>query len=179
MTRLLSADEIRTHVETDLTDTALNRLIDDAEAEIIERHGPHAADGTIVEQHIVQPGERRVFPRRKLNTGSAVVVTRRLPGALAADATTATSDEYEVDTLGSIRLLAQGVWGGMLVTITYTPVADAARRSRVLIDLVRIAVRYEGARQAGMGDLSVSHVDYERERSSILARLGRMSNGFA
>ena len=177
MPSLLTTDEIREHIETDLADTALQRLIDDAEAEIIQRYGAHAEGGTVTEQHVVRSGERWIYPRRDVDVGAGIVVTRQHLGS--SDVTTAEASEYVVDTGGAIRLLATGPWSDQLVTITYTPPTDAPRRKRVLVDLVRIAVRYDALSSSSLGDVSVSHLGYEQERSRVLSRLSSFASGFA
>lgn len=174
---LLTTTQIRELVETDLSDTALQMLIDDAEAEIVERYGAHAEDGAVTEQHVVNSGERWIFPRRKLDASEDVVVTRQVLGGV--DVTTAGEDEYTTDSNGSVRLLASESWIGTLVTITYTPLTDAPRRRRVLADLVRLAIRYDAASSTSMGDMQVSHVGYEQERDALLRRLSRMSGSIA
>lgn len=178
MPSLLDTDAIREHVETDLSDTALQQLIDDAEAEIVTKFGAHSETGEIVEEHVVMDGERWIYPRRVLDPALPVTITRQEFGS--SDVTIADEAEYALSaTTGGIRLLATGPWAGQLVTIEYTARTDAPRRKRVLIDLVRLALRYDAARNTSMGDMSVSHVAYQQERNQILASLSTLVGGMA
>jgi hypothetical protein len=106
-----------------------------------------------------------------------VVITRQLEGE--STATTAAASEYVFDDPHRIRLLAEDVWADHVVTVTYTPVTDGDRRKGVLIDLVKLACRYEALSSSRMGDMSVNHVEYERERGAILGRLSTFLGSFA
>jgi hypothetical protein len=177
MPSLLTTTEIREHVDTDLSEAALQRLIDAAEDEITQRYGAHAEAGTVEEQFYPSAGENFLFPSRKVNTAVAVVITRQLEGE--STATTAAASEYVFDDPHRIRLLAEDVWADHVVTVTYTPVTDGDRRKGVLIDLVKLACRYEALSSSRMGDMSVNHVEYERERGAILGRLSTFLGSFA
>lgn len=173
MPSLLSTDEIREHVDTDLSDTALQLLIDAADADLVRTHGPHATDGSVVEHHNPRDGDRYVFLRRPAD--GAVVVTRTYydDAPAVVDAT-----EYRLDAPRKVALLGC-LWGYGPVTVAYTSTADLAARRSVLMDLVRLAIRYEAASSTRMGDAQVSHVEYEPERARILARLDTGVGSFA
>lgn len=177
MPSLLTTTEIREHIDTDLSEAALQRLIDAAEDDITLRYGAHAEAGTVEEQFYPSEGETFLFPSRKVNTGSAIVITRQLDGESVA--TTADASEYAVDDPHRIRLLQSDVWADHVVTVTYTPVTDGDRRKGVLIDLVKLACRFEALQSSRMGDASVSHVEYERTRNAILGRLSTGIGSFA
>lgn len=49
--------------------------------------------------------------------------------------------------------------------------ADYPRRKRVQADLVKLAVSYDAAQSVSVGDVSMTRVVYEQERSKLLMRL--------
>ncbi len=180
MTRLLTADQIRTHVETDMVDTAVNRLIDDAESEMVRLYGPHVDD--ITEIHTPGPGQKYLFTKRPIDEVTSVTeLTTTYAGE--TDLVLDDADDYVLEGKTQLRRLGTGtnpstMWAAH-VTVEYTPVDDTTRRERVLIDLVKLAVRFEGVQASSGAGVSITHVDYDAQRSCILARLGSLSGSFA
>lgn len=180
MTALVTASDVREHVETDLSDTALDRLIADADAEIVRSFGAHT--GTVTERFTPGPSDERIWTARPI--ASITSITETYVNASGESPVTLAVTDYEVEGDREIRRTAGGTnssseWRG-IVTVVYTPSAttETARRKRVTIDLVRLACRYEGASASKAGDFSVNHVDYERERSRLLRRLSKPLTGF-
>ena len=165
---LLTVDQIRQHVETDLVDDALTRLVDDADAEII------ACEGVLAEhtdhQHGCQYKADLWLSRR------ASEITEVIEEASESE-TTLAADDYALRP-GGLRLSRRSdgtnprtTWAP-IVSVTFTPVSDVERRTRVLIDLVRLAVQFNALRSESAGDYSATSADYEEERRRILSRLG-------
>ena len=178
---LLTTTEIRQHIETDLLDAALQLRIDEAEAEIIARYGAHSAART--ERFTPGPADEYIWTSRPI--GAVTSIKERYYGTMGETEITLVADnDYFIESERQIRRKIGGsypstMWRG-LVTVVFTPAtADDARRKGVLIDLVKLALRYEGAQSTSMGDASVSHVDYPLERQRILSRLGSFSGSFA
>lgn len=168
---LLTATEIREHVDTDLGDTALDRLLADADAEIVRRYGAHTANQ--VETFTPPPGSVTLQVDRPISSIVSIVETEETDIG-ESDVTLAASD-YEIMRERTIRRVSGGLhssttWGSIVV-VTYTPDSDNARRIGVTIDLVKLAVQYQAASSVAVGDVSISHVDYNRERERILRRL--------
>lgn len=165
---LLTATEIREHVDTDLGDTALDRLLADADAEIVRRYGAHTANQ--VETFTPPPGSTTIMLDRPVSAVVSVVETEEDE----SDTTLAASD-YELQSERTLRRKGDGTnpastWAPIVV-VTYTPDSDNARRIGVTIDLVKLAVQYQAAQSVSVGDVSISHVDHARERETILRRL--------
>jgi len=164
---LLTVAQLRAHVETDLSDEALGRLLDDADAEIIETAG--AVDEQVDEMHHCELANV-LFLSRRASAVTEVVET------LGDGDTTLAADDHQLRNGGTqIERLASGTnprttWGES-VKVTYTPTAHTARRIRVLIDLVRLAVQYNALSSESVGDYSATQRKYEEERTSILSRL--------
>ena len=160
-----SLNEINEHVEHDLTDEAIQRLIDDAEDDILSRFGPHA---TQVED--VVGGGIYVFPRRRISTVTSIVETSN-----EEDTTLATNDYKIMNNGWQLKRLTNGSNGRNTwapeVRLTYTPVAEADQRKRVIIDLVRLAVQHNALSREVSGDHESQSVEYQKERERILAGL--------
>ena len=176
---LLTPDDIRQHIDTDLGNEALQRLIDDAEDDIVRAYGP--TTGTVTERFTPGPGDAWIFTSRPI---SAITSITELRSTYAGETdVTLGSADYVLEGTRQIRRKQGGTnsassWGP-LTTIVYTPADDTDRRKRVLIDLVRLALRYDATRSGSVGDTSVTHLEYEAERTRLLTRLGTMSGGFA
>lgn len=173
MPNILTADEVREHIETDLVDDALQRIIDAADAEIIRKLG--ALDS---QTDVLQGGSRYLHLSRK------------------ASAITAVSERYNIEMLGltvvplaadDYRLLADGrrierlqagtngasCWQGE-VEIESTP-ADAglAERKALLVKLVQLDLQYSGLDSQSVGDVTVKQKsDLMAERAALFGQLG-------
>lgn len=163
---LLTVEQVREHVETDLVSDALQRLIDDADGEIIARLGALAAA-----TEVLQGG------------GTFIHLARR---ASAVTSATERIDDADYPLVAAdYELLADGFrvqrkqagdepslrWRGR-VTVAYTPESDQASRVRLLVDLVKLAVAYTGDGGSSVGDVRVSTIgDYQAERERLFAAL--------
>ncbi len=166
---LLTVAELRQHLETDLSDQALQRLLDDADESVVRLYGPHPP-GPVEEHHV--GGVMYVFLRqRAANIISVFETVRGVTTVLA-------SNDYRV--LGGGRYLERltsgdhpRVFWGDFVTVTFEPWDDRAQRRRVIIDLVRLALEYNALESVDVGDYSSRSLDYQRERRRLLMDLGR------
>jgi len=173
---LLDADGLRLHVETDLTDPALEQLIADADADIVNRFGPHATDGEITVT--LRGGYRELLPTRPI---AQVTTVTEYTGSenVAEVATVLAADDYRIDRNGfELTRLGGGTnprstWG-FRVTLLYHPVNDDDVRRRVMIDLCKLAIQFQGLASERVGAYGASLGDYEGQRSQILRRLQRI-----
>ena len=70
---LVGTAMLRENVETNLSDSALERLIDDADATVVRYCGPHNQDGSVEE--IFPGGSIRLFPNRAVESVEKVTET--------------------------------------------------------------------------------------------------------
>lgn len=159
--------QLREHIETDLPEGALQRLLDDAVSAIAEY-----TDGS---------GERTI----RLDGGSPSLF---LPWPIASAEDVVLIEQYgddvdhtvEADDFswsGGRRLVrlvngtrGASVWAPIVIA-TLTPVDDSARIDRVTIDLVRLAIQHNALSSERAGDYASSSVDYQAERRKILSEL--------
>jgi hypothetical protein len=168
---LITASTVREHMDTDLEDTALERLIDDADADIVARFGAHTA--AITERFTPGPSDVYLFTQRRIS--SITSITESYTGVVGETTDTLTTDDYQLEGGTQIRRREAGEFSrsswAPRVTVVYVPVVDDARRTRVSLDLVRLALAYEALGSSSVGDVSVQHVNYTAERERILASL--------
>jgi len=170
---LMSVEELQEHVETDLGPAALQRLLDDADAEIVRLYGPHGGPGDEVMEFVrPAPGSKYITVSRPVSAVTEIVErVGDTETVLATDDYRVIDNGYTIDRLPS-GTHARSDWAPVVI-LTYESAADVPRRKRVLIDLVRLAIQYTGLQSQGIGDYRATALEYEDERSKILERLRR------
>ena len=162
---LITVGQLREHVETDLSDEALERLIDSADAEIIRAYGPHDGERTVTLYPVLRQ--------------SPYLLTLPSPAANVSLITEGTDDtvsaDYTVEYNGRVLLKSKSRWLPP-VDVTYTPVADNPRRIMALIDLVKLEVQYSGLASERVGSYQSNSALSDGntmlvERNRILSRL--------
>lgn len=163
----LTVSELRDHVETDLIDSALQRIVDAEEEELISRFGPRSS-----QTDVLCGGGLHIFASRPLKVVTSVVEWD------GTTATTLVAADYRLSAdRRTLERLATGtnqstIWSDE-VTLSYIP-DDAAKWTRTLIDLVRLALQYTAKGSESIGDYSSSNLDYAREREKLIAQLRGM-----
>ena len=162
---------LATHIEHDLVDAADQRLIDDADAEIVERFG---SDTARTEYWNISPPRRRLFL-----TSRATTLTTVKEGLTVDELTTLVenTDHKLTDNGWVVERLETDFQPK--VEIIYAPVSDSTRRDRVTIDLVRLAIQNSGLSSVKDGDHSEGALDYKKEREDILSVLAGASRVLA
>ena len=166
--RLVSTTMLRENVETDLSVSALERLIDDADAEVVRRCGSHKIEGPLTD--VLRGGSVRLFPRQAVEAVISVVET------LGDVATTLSPNDYRMWHGGRmLERLSNGShphadWGER-VELTYTPVDTDPQRKMAIIRLVQLGLQYSGLQSERVGPYSAQNLDYTREREAILKQL--------
>lgn len=150
--------------ETDIDDRLLENLIDAEAEEVSSRFGP---DVGCVEE--ARPSGSFLSLSRKAGSITSVV---EIDGTVE---TTLASDDYRLRNGGwRMERLTTGTnsrsdWGARVLVTFQTP--DNARRWRVVVDLVKLALQYDALSMETAGENSSNHVKYQDERESILATL--------
>ena len=168
-TVLLTKEEVQQHLGSNSTDTdELQRLIDDADAEVVRRCGPHSIDGPVTEVH--PGGSFRLFPHRAVKEIAKVTETDGNVSVVLSD------DDYRSWYGGRmLQRLADGshprsCWG-QRVEIEYTPVDTDPQRRMAIIRLVQLGLQYSGLKSESVGPYSAQSLDYAKEREAILKQI--------
>lgn len=162
-------------VETDRTDPAIQLLINDAEAAVIRKFGPNA--GGAVSAEFFFPDLSNLVSSFLFLERSALSVAsiHEFDGDPEIDTTLAANDYRIVYSGGAIERMSNGDNPGSRwsrrVVVSYTPVDDTPQRKRVIVDLVKLALRYEAIKTQTVGDTAETAVDYTEERDAILGQL--------
>ncbi len=168
---VLLVAELLTHLETDLTDPAIQRLIDDAESEIDARVGEIA---TQTDEFHGETHAQAIFLKRKAS--AITTVTEEYKSGAGWSSTVLAADDYELHFDGrQLRRLSTGTnpagtWGDT-VTVVYVPLTDAARRLVITIDLVKLAVAFNALDSEKVGDYSSKSTVYDATRTALINRL--------
>lgn len=164
-------DQIRMHVETGLVDEALLRIIDDATEEVEARFG---TDDPVTE--IIRPAGQTVVLKRKAQSITSV----NLLDSSGDSYQTLSASDYRLRNGRILDRLAGGAaydwvtnydnpgYGSTEIEVVYVPVPEIALRDRMVIDLVKLQVQYEGLATQSVGDYSMTAVQYTQERERIL-----------
>ena len=183
MSTLLTVAELRTHVETDLVDNAVQRLLDDVDAEIIDRLGPLASQtevhssGPLTEtslwSYVITGNGHHLYLRRKAASITSVVERiNQTNYTLGADDYLMLSDGRRVERLQGSTYPALE-WSG-IITIIYAPVDETASRKRLEADLVKLAAAYSALSSQSVGDVKLAGLsDYQAEREKLFRALRR------
>ncbi len=162
---LLTTTQFLEHFDSDLATAALQRLLDDAEADIIRLYGPHAS-----QVEYLLGGEFCLFLARPATSVTQIVET------VGDTDTTLAANDYQL--LHGGRTLQRDpdgdnggtIWGDR-VKVTYVPSDDTASRKRVQLDLVKLAIQYEGLDSVRVGNVSADAGNYQQRRAEILSAL--------
>jgi hypothetical protein len=155
---------LRTFIETDLSDTSLQVILDAANEDITLAIG---TDTTQIET-LKGSGQAIYWIQRPVSSFTSIVET----DAGGTVITLATND-YSLDgNAMAITRLATGTnpksgWTDTIV-FTYAP-ADLNKRNRAIAQLVELDLAFRpGAKSENVGDMSRSMQDYDAERGRII-----------
>lgn len=173
----LTVAQFKEHVSTSLGDDAIGRLLDDAEAAIIERAGP------LIDGYLVTDMTERFKPH-----GDAILLSRRAEAivevkehAQRVTPTTLAADDYALSSTGMVLRRVRGgthpaTYWHADVDVTYVPYSDDAIRVICQLELCRLEIAFSpGLASQTIGawaeQYTTSGIPYPEQREGILARL--------
>ncbi len=168
---ILSATQLREHIETDLGDTALDRLAAAAESLIEAVIGPVSA-----RTDDLKGGVKRIY-----TTAAVTTITSIKERDFADDdqVTLSANDWRKEAGFRFIRLNngdnARELWAEE-VEIIYAPEVDTGMIQGVQITLVKQAVVYSGAQRETFGDVDFWHPDLADSTKDALLPLNNSRN---
>ncbi len=174
---ILTATELRTHVETDLADPALTRLASAAEQLIIREAGDTTALTEVFNEENFPAGRERILYLARTTSSIASIKER---DHFDDAQITLSSDDYRQEAGRNLIRLREGTnprqfWASHVEAI-YTPDTDSDLRELVQINLVKLAVMYSGAQREEEGDFEFWHLDHATETRKLLALLNNSKN---
>ena len=159
---LLTVSELRSFVESDLSDDAIQMLIDDNELFVDNSIGEY--DIQTDERIIDKPAIKKLFLQRRANSITSIDET------VNDTTTTLSTDDYSLKLHGvCVERLSTGTnprcaWGEY-VKIIYVPKSDMYIRKGVIIDLIKLQLAYNGQSREEMGDYKTqAYQNYNDER---------------
>jgi hypothetical protein len=172
---LLTVDQLREHLQSTLSDAALQAYLDSAEAEILRYVGE---SGDVTE--LIDGGYQRLSLSRAAGTITTLTET------WGTTVYTLDSTDYRIRAQGYVlERLSLGAthpsfrWRG-LVSVRYTPVDADAIRTLVQLDLIKLQLDFNaGLVSEKIGDWSQTFqqgATQERFRDEIQSRLTPESN---
>ncbi len=161
----MTAAEIRLHIETDLEDVPLGRLVAAAEEELEAGFGAKAVAVDVLEG----VGRRYLFTSRPVSSVTSIVEREA-----DVDTTLVATDYRKLANNRQLERLSTGTnarssWAEG-VTVTYVP-DDQSRWESAEIELVRLAVEFNAKKSESVGDYSATSADYWSERARIIGSL--------
>ena len=166
---------IRDHIETGLSDDALNELVAQMTAEVESRFG------TDDPMTVIRAGDFGTIIRLQRPASSITSVVEKSRNFETIETLDPTL--YTLSSGGRTLYRHQCTWSPVVV-ITYTPVPEAAMREGMIVDLVKLALAFNGLESETIGDYSYQVSDnsaagYESRRQQILGRARRSAFRFA
>lgn len=165
MTQLVTTAQLRTQVQTALTDDQLNALIQREEAEIVRRYGAHYVDVAALTPvtETLKGLAPSVWVNRQVESVYEINEKATLAGTLT---TVSSSDYYAWIPDGRIQRLS-GLWGEVVV-VEYKPQDDSDSRRQAIIELVRLALSRTALKSESIGgEYSYSAPDWLKARVEI------------
>ena len=173
---LLSTAQVKEHLTTELSDDALDRLINAADAYILRRVGPHDPETTMV--YTKDPPAYLIsLPRRAVSVESIV-----LHGWYSPDYTIPTT-YFRLESDGRLVRIYDDYFHWIhsrhyeRLKITFTPVSENAERLNALIELVRLELQDTGLKDERDDTYRYTSKDKIMARNEIMATLKHTHGG--
>jgi hypothetical protein len=168
MATLVNPSELKTFVNTPLSDDAVQRVLDAVEYELNRRIGePQNNDGDLELTETLEGGRPFLFLKHPIS--EVVEITETSWGGTE---TILDADDYRVwGEQGKLERQLARSWA-TLVTVTYVPTDDRPVRRQAIIDLARIALDRQAMKAESIGgEYSYTAPDWEAEKEVIYRRL--------
>jgi hypothetical protein len=172
-------DRVKERTQTDLTDTEIQAIINDATADVAERLGPLPDPANPITV-LVEGQRENIVLLRAVDTTQTIVVQEMWDSSVIGMMTvTLDSDDYRIWPPGfrlqrrfdGLQLHPRRLWGDR-VQVTYVPIEDIVRRDEVIVKLSVLAIQYDAFTIQTVGDWTGQVSNYETERMRLLRSIG-------
>lgn len=169
---MTTLSRVKERIETDLSDTELQAMIDEVVAEVELRYGVNAEITVFLDGDRDLAGDRKFLSLVRPDGGGTITVTE----IAGTTETLMSANDFRILNGGrTLERLADGdngasVWE-RLVRVKYTPVDDGKQRVETIILLVQLGIEYRGLKSEKAGDWNAGFIDYIVEREALISRL--------
>lgn len=154
MAPIITPEELREHVETELSTSALQRLIDDVTEEIEDRFGLVGVDVSEIVPSDYGSRLPLVLKRKPASITSVTSYTAAdLSSSTLLDAADYRLEGYLLERLRSGPNPAWG-WSSYGTLVVYRPRDDTARRAMAIVDVAKEELAHSGYQSRRLGDYS-------------------------
>lgn len=164
----LTTDDVRERIDTSLNETAVQRVLDAAEA-AVERS---AGNATVETEQMDASNSAKLTVSRRSTATTSVAERRRH----SSDEVTLSSNDYrKIGAITFLRLNSgdnpASFWGKE-VTIVYVPEVDTDLRDRVTLDLCMLDIEFSAFDREKKGaDWEGEQKDHKARRRALLAQI--------
>lgn len=168
---MVDLTRVKERIETDLSDTELQAMIDEITAEIEGRYGANGSITVFLGDDRELDGYRTFLSLVRPLSGTAVVteIDHTEETVVAADDFRVIHDGRTLERLND-GTTPRTFWQ-RLVKVVYVPVSDVLERDEITILLVQLGIEYRGLKSEKAGDHAASYMDYTTERTMLINRL--------
>jgi hypothetical protein len=171
-------DRVKERIESDLSDTEIQLIIDEANQDIINQFGPHWDPANPITVRV--DGDRRnIILMRAIDIAQPLVVTEFITSwGWGETQVVLGDDDYRIWDPGfRVERLTTGSqppyfhkWAEQ-VTFEYVPLSDNNKREEVMIKLSVLAIEYDGLARKDVGDVKLFSNEYQGERDKLMNSL--------
>ena len=164
MTNLVSIDEARALIVSDLTDDQLSDVIERVETDVTDRIGdPQNDAGSTELTELIEGLTENIYLARPITSITSIT----------EDGTALDSDVFRSwPGEGRVERLAAGAKWGTVITVVYKPQDQRSARKQAIIDLTRIQIsRTSFNSESIAGEYSYSAISWDAEALRILRRI--------
>lgn len=166
---------LKERFETDISDAELQRVLDNANEDVLNQWGSHADAGTPLTVLLVG-GANAIFLDRPITVITSVTETVSGTGGFGETTTVLAADDYRIwfDGRALTRLFdgtnPRTVWGSR-VEVVYVPLDDNNQRQEVILKMSILDLQYTGVKQERIGDYSATYYEHQMERQKLVNSL--------
>jgi len=172
-------DRVKLRTETDLPDSELQLMIDEANQDVITRFGPHADPANPITIWLEGWREKLVL-WRAIDITQPYTITEYMDWGSAGE-TVYVLQPADFKLWAPYNIVIQRWYGGdsarprriwgERVQIVYVPVNDGDQREEVIVKLVVLGIQYDAFKSQTVGDISGETTDYHEERRQLMNTL--------
>lgn len=166
---------LKERFETDISDAELQRVLDNANEDVLNQWGTHSDAGTPLTVLLVG-GANSIFFDRPIAVLTSVTETVTGTGGFGETEIVLAADDFRnwYNGRALIRRLdgtnPRAIWGNR-VSVIYVPQDDNNQRQEVILKVAILDLQFTGVRQERIGDYAATYYDHQEERQKLINSL--------